>query len=362
MLVKYIMSQVIPCRDCSFVSFPQSRQQGAILIMVLMLLSMLVVVTMESMRLMQVNQVSSRVFSDSLRAKSLARSAITLAESLLLNDAKKKANKDEENVDHYGETWANFLNQDEIASPSLGLGEVNGTILDEQSKFPINYLVDHNGDFQQEYKAVLERLLMSPPFSKELPEVKKILESLKDWIDEDKERTGEFGAESPYYHLENKDYSCPNRPIKYIGELVLIRGIDKELYTGSENEPGLKDLFTVYSNGKININTAPKEILAAMVNPGISRETAMQFAEAAIDYRRQSRHFDFLYESDWYLNRLAGYSDVQFPSQMVTTASNNFSVLINATSGSACIAYFCVLERNLNDKKYNVKRLLTEVQ
>ena len=45
-------------------------------------------------------------------------------------------------------------------------------------------------------------------------------------------------------------------PLTSLAELRLIRGVSASLYVGTEENPGLKDLLTVYSDGKINVNTA----------------------------------------------------------------------------------------------------------
>ncbi|MFH1778367.1 MAG: helix-hairpin-helix domain-containing protein [Candidatus Omnitrophota bacterium] len=54
-----------------------------------------------------------------------------------------------------------------------------------------------------------------------------------------------------------------NRPYLRIEELLCVEGITNEIYYGREDLGivGLKDLITVYSNGKININTAEGNVL-----------------------------------------------------------------------------------------------------
>jgi general secretion pathway protein K len=342
-----------------FLQPARNSDKGAVLVMVLLVLSVLVVASMESMRLMQVEQVSSRIFASSLQGRSLSRAGISFARFLLIRDL---AEQESAAMDHNGETWAGFLRQDEIPRPELQTGELNGTITDEQGKFPVNDLIGPDGNFRQNHKQVLERLLEAPPFSLDPMRRDKIVQSLKDWLDADGIPTGELGAESAYYQASDKDYRCKNGPMRTIGELLLVRGVDGGLYAGEGEGPGLKDLLTVHSNGKININTAPEEILAALVNPALSRETAIEFARAAIDYRSDSRHYDFLGEVDWYRNRVPGYNDVQFPADLLTTSSDHFSVLVTATSGSIGASRFCVLERSTENQKPKIEILLTEVR
>jgi general secretion pathway protein K len=56
-----------------------------------------------------------------------------------------------------------------------------------------------------------------------------------------------------------------------IEEIRLLDDINEEDWLGDEDTPGLRDLFTVYGDGKINVNTAPREVLVAI--PDIDEST-----------------------------------------------------------------------------------------
>lgn len=72
-----------------------------------------------------------------------------------------------------------------------------------------------------------------------------------------------------------------NRPYLRKEELLYLESVTKEMYYGRPevNILGLKDLITVYSDGKININTAAKEVLQSI--PGMD-EAAL---EAILNFR-----------------------------------------------------------------------------
>jgi type II secretory pathway component PulK len=91
--------------------------------------------------------------------------------------------------------------------------------------------------------------------------------AVRDWLDKDGEPAGEFGAETEYYQTLETPYESKNNVLASLAELRLIRGVTDLLYFGKEGEPGLKDLLTVYSDGKININTAGPLILQTLVSP-----------------------------------------------------------------------------------------------
>jgi type II secretory pathway component PulK len=113
---------------------------------------------------------------------------------------------------------------------------------------------------------------------------KDIVKALADWIDADNEGS----AEKSYYSTEDPGYPCKNFPLESMGELALIKDIGPELLQGetprekirvssgegeedySEEEDeehfrGLREYLTVYSDGKVNINTASKEVLETVL-------------------------------------------------------------------------------------------------
>jgi general secretion pathway protein K len=144
--------------------------------------------------------------------------------------------------------------------------------------------------------------------------------------------------------------------------MLLVRGMTPELFYGREGGPGLRDVLTVHTSEKVNINTASQTLLAAMVNPSVRMETAMDFARAAVDYRRDPRHDEYLRESDWYRNRVAGYNDIQLPGNMVATTSNTFSVQVQADVNGIVTSMFAVLRREQQDQTVRVSTLIKEVR
>ncbi len=50
-------------------------------------------------------------------------------------------------------------------------------------------------------------------------------------------------------------------PFMAIEELLFLRGMEEETFTGEDGQPGLRDIFTVYGDGKVNINTASRAVL-----------------------------------------------------------------------------------------------------
>ena len=121
--------------------------------------------------------------------------------------------------------------------------------------------------------------------------------TILDWIDEDDD-DGPGGAETDFYERLDLPYTSKDAPFVTTRELRFLNGVTNEAYLGEdlnrnalldENERdgsnrlpfdnednelgiGLVDIFTVYGDGKININTTHKRILGGL--PGLGDEAA----------------------------------------------------------------------------------------
>jgi general secretion pathway protein K len=100
----------------------------------------------------------------------------------------------------------------------------------------------------------------------------RVVDSILDWRDPD-----DFyrvnGAEESYYQSLKESYHCKNAPFDSIEELLLVRGVNQELFYGRNErkkgeggekvlQAGLKDIFSIYSpSGQVDINSAPPVVL-----------------------------------------------------------------------------------------------------
>jgi type II secretory pathway component PulK len=123
-----------------------------------------------------------------------------------------------------------------------------------------------------------------------------VSDSIQDWVQPgDAPRIA--GAKTDYYMGMNPPYNCKEAPMDDLSELLLVKGITDhpEIYWGgaATNHPGasfqhhlgfgsagevpnypfgLVDLFTPFSLGKININTADANVLQLL--PGVDNTVA----------------------------------------------------------------------------------------
>ncbi|HWI41473.1 MAG TPA: type II secretion system minor pseudopilin GspK [Verrucomicrobiae bacterium] len=152
-------------------------------------------------------------------------------------------------------------------------GSIDIVVEEESGKLPLGRLVAPNGTtLQPDVKGMAERLL------EQLQLPREVVPAVADWIDADDEQRGEGGAESPYYRGLQPPHGAANAPLETVEELRLVKGMTPEAFGK------LQPLVTVYGSEasemetpKININTAPKEVLASL--PGVTPELAARIME-----------------------------------------------------------------------------------
>jgi general secretion pathway protein K len=194
-------------------------------------------------------------FRNDLQAYYLAKSGVNIAISYLKYDVE---NTDTDNLD---EDWAK-----PYPPVPVGDGFVKVMIEDENGKINVNRAVKGNGEVDQVIYDALSRL-----FQREEVDV-GILDALIDWIDPNDE--GE--AEGNYYLGLDPPFACKNGPLDTLSELRMIKGITDEVYAK------ISKYLTIYSDGKININTASKEVLVSLDD-----EMDEGIAEGIIQYREE---------------------------------------------------------------------------
>lgn len=152
------------------------------------------------------------------------------------------------NIDHLGEPWAQQMPVMPIEN-----GQLAGQIHDQQGLFNLNNLVQ-DGKISPPQLASFKRLLallsLPPAFA----------DSLADWIDADNAPQPENGAEDEYYLSLNPPYVAANRPLTDVAELAQVRGFDSVALAR------LSPFVTALPGSTVvNVNTAPPEVLAAVI-------------------------------------------------------------------------------------------------
>ncbi len=238
-------------------------ERGVALVMTLLVITLLmgVVVSFSDETGVEVELAGSGVHA--ARAYTLARSAVHVAAALM---DKKGAEEGAARGWSGTESWGvdrPFPFPEELEEGT----SVTGRVVDEGGKINVNSLLKADGTVDEKREAQLRRLFLLLGVEHE------VVNPILDWLDaDDDERPG--GAEGSYYLTLPEPLECANGKISTLGELYSIKGMDKVTVS-------LSDYLTVYTDGKININTASKTVLATF-----GEEFDGSLPDAIIEYRK----------------------------------------------------------------------------
>ena len=249
---------------------------------------------------------------DGYRAYQIARSGINFALGRLEQDEDK-------GMDSLREEWS-LLGVHGFPENSPGEFSISGGVIDENGKINVNSLINEKGEVDEQIAGQLGRLF------KVLGLDENLVNPILDWLDpDDEERL--HGAETFYYRSLEDPYECANTYFLSVGQIFLLKGFRGLQRFGEEGQKRLLDYLTIYSDGKININTASGEVLQSLhsdIDPPL--------AQSIIDYQNQE---DFLSIDD--LKKVPGIDDQRFNEikGRLTVKSSAFSIEARVESREA---------------------------
>lgn len=296
-------------------------EKGIALILVLVVIVLLVSLVVDFSYTMRVDLTLAANLRDEIKALYTARSGTEVARLML--------KEDDPVYDSLDEDWAQFTEHPGFISQD-DEGRFQGTIEDEASKIAINELVTEEGGVDEDRLKQLTRLF-------ELLELDlDLIDPIVDWLDPD-DRPRPLGAEDEYYQGLSPPYPCKDSPLSAVEELLLVKGITEDIFYGDEEKKGLVHYLTTFSEGKVNINTAPSlvlQILSDSIDEGL--------AQALIDYR-QEEPFKTVEE----VNNVPGvtaeiYSEI---NPVITVQSSIFSLRVEGQVRGIKKGIFMVLNR-----------------
>lgn len=219
-----------------------SRQRGVALItaMLVAALAAAVIATLASGQSQWMRTVELR--RDQVQAQALVLAGLSWARQVLQQDASGGP------YDHLGETWA-------IPIPPTPLenGSIEGRIVDAQGLLNVNNLASEGAIARTEHRR-LERLFAQA----QVPTA--AIDALADWIDSD-DTARDGGSERSSYSGLRPARLPSNALLLRPAEVALVKGIDdRALATLSPWVTTLPAATT------LNVNTAPREVLAAAIN------------------------------------------------------------------------------------------------
>jgi len=142
-------------------------------------------------------------------------------------------------------------------------------LIDEESKINLNNI---GSDNKEEALDVLRRLFMAV-LGYDEARAQELAASIIDWRDSDSGTSLAFGsAEEQYYSGLAYPYKPRNAALEIPEELLLVKGIDENVFSK------IRNYVTIYGTGRVNANTASKAVLASL---GLSED----IVDALINFR-----------------------------------------------------------------------------
>jgi len=297
--------------------------RGYVLVIVLLVTAMLVSISAEFLITAQTNINYVRKFSDRNKAHSIARTGIELCKFILEADKRGMATglllqRADKNIDCFQDLWA-------LEFPDIPLenGAVKIRISDENAKINLSVLANEFTD-RTPYYVITQRFFMNLGLPMDLAD------SIIDWVDIDDARFP-YGAESSDYYMSLEEpYRARNGELDSLDELLLVRGMSRELFWGTPRSKALADHVTVHgSDGRINVNTAPLALLKSL-----HADVDAALVARLEAYRRDPRHRPLLADPAWYKN-IGGWPDhIVLYEDLLTTRSAFFQVSALARHGA----------------------------
>ena len=201
-----------------------------------------------------------------------------------------------------------------------------GFFRDETGRFNVNNLVTDDGKKSEADVEVFKRLLQNLGLNADLAN------ALVDWIDTDDE-TLPGGAEDLAYLALPQPYRTANQRLVQIEELYSVKGFDAAAVAK------LKPFITALpGRSKINVNTAPLEVLAAVL-PKLDQSALRELLN-----RRMTRPFKAL-EGENGIKTYLKEVPAATVEQMLHFSSDYFSVALGVSTGGTQVRQTALFQR-----------------
>ena len=234
-------------------------EDGFALLSVLVIIAILTPLVVNQSYKTRVQLTGAGYLADKIKSREIARSGLEAAILALKKDGK--------DYDSYLDEWGQFVELSSFSSTFFEEGSFSGIIMDEEGKLNINLIASETK--KDQFAMLFEELRIDTD----------ILDGVIDWIDGDSDAEL-MGAEDYYYKSLENPYNCKDGPMDNIYELRLIKGMMAETFLGKGDAKGLTEFVSVYGDKKVNINTAPYEVLLSL-----SADITPTLASEVIAYR-----------------------------------------------------------------------------
>jgi general secretion pathway protein K len=316
----------------------KSRQGGFILVVVLGIILMLSVLLLSFNGTCRANLRSADTFESSAQALNTAKAGLNIAIAAI---------RDDNDVTSIADS-----SDDLAAKYTFDIDDTHCsvTITEENGRLNINTLKGSQGTLNRPAVDLFLRLIdtLNKPHSTSLISY-GIVPAIIDWIDLDGEITSlpfinqtNLGAESDYYTALAPPYDCGNGPLNILEELLLIKGVTPDVFNR------LRNVLTVYGDGKININTAPEQVILSL------SENMDQAVARVLIERRKFEPFETIEE----IKALPGITDDIYKTieaaAVAKPANRYYRVASLAAAGSTGWQITAILRKNMANAAIDV--------
>lgn len=241
---------------------------GSALIVVLWVLLMLSLLVASFAYDMKIEGTVTSYARNRLKAQAAASAGVEWTRAMLGRKVSNTLNADGQLVVEDGDDYDMALASYNLSrgvgvsgiTKEIGEGSFTISIMPEESRGNVNVLTDLQWDEMLDQAGV--------------PQEKwdELKDCFQDWIDAGDEHKLN-GAEKDDAYYEEKGYEPKNGPLDTVDELLLIKGFTPALLYGgaspyNEKDPplrGIAGLLTTWGDGKVNVNSASREVLMAIL-------------------------------------------------------------------------------------------------
>lgn len=252
------------------------NQRGIALLLILWIITFLTVICAEFSWTMRTEIAITTNYREGVQAYYTAEAGINRAIIELMRTASSRGVKKSDEVEE-GDNESSFWEPGAGSySFKLNDGMCEVTIEDEGNKIGLNSFLKK----AKKNPALLKKLLKDK-IGLEGERLDIVADSMIDWWDKDHNITGVNGTEDAYYEALDTPYECrDSEEIPVVGELLLIRGIDEEIFYGRAGKPEYKTKLSTEEleqilSGNLQEETSGEEDIdnetddPELVNPGL---------------------------------------------------------------------------------------------
>lgn len=320
-------------------AFGNRQRSGFVVVLVLCMVMLLSVLLLGFNYESRVNLLAVDGVRKSEQALNCARAGLNIAIAII---------RDTNDI-HTNKTLLDLISGEK--SFAVGEGECSITITEENSRLNVNLLKNKDGKLDRTRTEQLLRLidLLNREQTGHSHISYGLVPSIIDWTDSDDEVTHlpfiqreNMGAESSYYSKLQIPYRCKNALLDTTEELLLVKGITQEVFER------IRDYVTVYGNGRININSASRQVIECL-----SEKMDVVLAQMIID-RREFNPFDSITE----LRDVPGMTDsIYYTIKKIATIGSTdqyYHVISQGNVDHLSRTTAAILRRNMKTKNVEV--------